>query len=124
YLLFTDADTVHRPESLSTALRFLRERRLDLLSAVPFHQASHSWERWLGPFHVLLLAATAVQQPPTRARLFAIGQYLLFDARYYERSGGHAAVRSALAEDMALATRAAESGARYGVYTAGPLFAV
>lgn len=124
YLLFTDADTAHRPGSLSRALRFLRDERLDLLSAPPFHQPSRPWERCSGPFHVLLLAATGVQQRPSSGRLFAIGQYLLFDARYYASSGGHSAVRSALAEDVALATRAVESGARYGVYTAAPLYAV
>lgn len=111
YLLFTDADTVHAPDSLERALSALQHARAGLVSWVPTHRLVVLWERLQGAFQLLLLIATRADARRTdAARPFAIGQYLLFDRAVYEAIGGHASVPHRIAEDLALARRVAASG--------------
>jgi glycosyltransferase involved in cell wall biosynthesis len=123
-LLFTDADTIHRIDSLKRAVSTLRIRDAGLLSCLPFHSGSTWWEQLLGPFHIILLAMTSPYGEPKPRRLFAIGQYLLFDAAIYRTIGGHAAIKKELVDDLALARVTIESGARYHVFRGDPLFDV
>lgn len=111
-LLFTDADTVHGAASLGDGVAALGDA--ELLSAVPTHRAETAWERAQGPFHLLLLLACRAGAPDAPGkRRFSIGQYLLFRRAAYDRIGGHAAVRAAIAEDLALAERITGSGGRF-----------
>jgi 4,4'-diaponeurosporenoate glycosyltransferase len=110
YLLFTDADTQHAPDSLVHALRALIEANAGLLSLVPTHRIEAGWEKLQGIFQLLLLIATRAdaRHTPDRkgtgtARPFAIGQYLLFRRDAYDAVGGHAATPHRIAEDLALA---------------------
>ena len=70
-LLFTDADTVHRADGLRRAVGFLEAKNADLVSALPYHRCPTWWERLLGPFHALVLVATAHRRPRPR-RLYAV----------------------------------------------------
>lgn len=124
YLLFTDADTVHGPQSLATSVTFLKRNRLDLMTAVPFHRCTPWWERCLGLFYLLPLIATAFSDKPRCKRVFAIGQYLLFTRSSYFETGGHATVASSLAEDIDLAEIRLGAGKRYGVFSRPGLFEV
>jgi 4,4'-diaponeurosporenoate glycosyltransferase len=111
YLLFTDADTVHAPDSLQRALSALVEGRAGLVSWVPTHKLLARWEKLQGAFQLLLLIATrADAQRADAARPFAIGQYLLFDRAVYDAIGGHASVPQRIAEDLALARLVARKG--------------
>lgn len=122
-LLFTDADTVYRPDGLRRALNEWRRAPVDLMSCLPYHRAPTWWEKLLGPFHALVLVATAPRTPAFR-RLYAVGQFLLFDRAFYERSGGHAAVAAEYPDDLALANRCLKSGGRYVCFTGTPFFEV
>jgi glycosyltransferase involved in cell wall biosynthesis len=111
YLLFTDADTVHAPDSLVRALAALQEVDAGLVSWVPTHRLVAGWERLQGAFQLLLLIATRADARRTSAaRPFAIGQYLLFDREVYQAFGGHAATPQRIAEDLALARLVARQG--------------
>jgi 4,4'-diaponeurosporenoate glycosyltransferase len=105
YLLFTDADTWHAPDSLARALDKLEASRASLVSMVPTHRAERTWERLQGIFQLLLFVATraSARDASRNHRPFAIGQYLLFRADAYWAIGGHAAVPARIAEDLALA---------------------
>ena len=111
YLLFTDADTVHAPDSLGRAMARLTGSRAAMLSVVPTHLVRAVWERLQGVFQLLLLIATragAVERDAPGAgreheRRFSIGQYLLFRRDAYERIGGHEPVKQRIAEDLAFA---------------------
>jgi cellulose synthase/poly-beta-1,6-N-acetylglucosamine synthase-like glycosyltransferase len=115
FLLFTDADTEHLPDSLELALSSLRNRRLDLLSAVPYHRCEKFWEKVLGPFQLMTLISTAAFSTPQPKRLFAIGQYLLFTREGYLRQGGHERISRMLCDDLELAIECMAFDGRYAV---------
>lgn len=124
WLLFTDADTFHFPTSLFEAVRFSVDRQLDLLSCLPFHRCTSFWEKLVGPFHFLVLTSTAPFAKPRSKKVFAIGQYLLFRRDFYEKLGGHAAVKDELVEDLPLVNRCLAINGVYEVFTRRPLFSV
>ncbi len=115
-LLFTDADTAHGPRSLAHAVGTLEAERADLVSAVPTHRSEATWERFQGVFHLLLLIACRAGVTGGRGRRrFSIGQYLLFRRSAYDRIGGHAAFRTQVAEDLAMAARVTETGGTFAL---------
>lgn len=119
WLLFTDADTTHTPGGLAAMVAHARRTRADLLSAWP-RQTVGTWsERLVIPLVYLLLLGflplwlftwfqrrprVAAKAPPGTMRRFgaANGQFILFRRTAYDATGGHAAVRSHLVEDVAL----------------------
>lgn len=116
WLLFTDADTVHHPQTLSWALTAAKENGADLVTLIP-RAVTHTFGEQLLlpiiPFGVLgcfPLALGARLNIP--ALTMAIGTFMLFRREAYERIGGHAAVRGAIAEDVVLARRVRRHGGR------------
>jgi cellulose synthase/poly-beta-1,6-N-acetylglucosamine synthase-like glycosyltransferase len=124
YLLFTDADTIHRRDSLKRAIDTMAKERCDLLTCLPYHRAYTWWEKLLGPFQMLLLAMTAPYGQPKPRRVFAIGQYLLFDRIKYREFGGHEAIKGELVDDLALARTVLVQRGHHHVYRGAPLFEV
>lgn len=124
FLLFTDADTIHDPLCIERLVFEASQKNIDLLSCLPFHLCPTWWEKLMGPFHLFLIFATAPYQNPSQKRLYANGQLLFFRRSYYEASGGHAAIRSHLAEDIHLARQAILTGAVYRVITNQVLYRV
>lgn len=113
YLLFTDADTWHAPDSLERTLGALVEERVGLVSVIPTHRLVAFWEKLQGVYQLLLLVATragAKDRPGSGERRFAIGQYLLFKRSVYDAIGGHQVIAGRLAEDLALARVVSDSG--------------
>jgi glycosyltransferase involved in cell wall biosynthesis len=113
WLLFTDADTKHTPNSVAAGLKEAEESFADLLSYSPKQEVSGLAERALMPLIFAELATTyppkEVSDPnsPTAA---ANGQYLLIRREAYDAIGGHAAVATAILEDVELAKRAKQAG--------------
>jgi glycosyltransferase involved in cell wall biosynthesis len=106
WLLFTDADTIHRAGSLERALTEARQEQADLLSYSPEQIVVTFAERAVMP---VIFAELAVQYPPQRVReqssatVAANGQYILVRRSAYDAVGGHAAVAEEILEDVALA---------------------
>jgi chlorobactene glucosyltransferase len=120
YLLFTDADTVHQPEAISSAMEAAQRFRADLLTLWPQQTAVTFAEKLIIPLlfvvagsylpHWLLIGA---QRAPWLARALgpkllarcssAVGQFLLFRRDRYMAMGGHRTVSEYLVEDIALA---------------------
>jgi chlorobactene glucosyltransferase len=117
WLLFTDADTVHAPQALTSAIRFATRRRLDLLSFGTGQELGSLPEKLLLPL-ILGLALTIngtveqVNDPSASTIAKANGQYLLIRATTYAALGGHAVLRAARVEDFELARRAKRAGWR------------
>lgn len=115
WLLFTDADTLHLPGSLSRALLEAQQRGADMLSYSPEQIAVTFWEMAVLP---VVFAELALQYPPSKVSdpnspaAAANGQYILIKREAYEAIGGHAAVASSILEDVALARAVKASGSK------------
>jgi glycosyltransferase involved in cell wall biosynthesis len=121
WLLFTDADTIHRPGSLSRALEEAKCHGAVLLSYSPEQIVKSFWEKAVMPVIFAELAAgyrpSQVSDPNSPAAA-ANGQYILITREAYDAVGGHAAIAANLLEDVALARAVKRSGRkiffRYG----------
>jgi chlorobactene glucosyltransferase len=125
YLLFTDADTIHQPEAVSSVIAAAQRFRSDLLTLWPFQITVTFAEKLIIPLmfvvggsylpHWLLVWA---QRSPWLARALgskflgrcgtATGQFLLFRRESYFKIGGHRAVGRHLVEDISLAREVAK----------------
>ncbi len=119
WLLFTDADTTHAPQTLTAAIALARKTHADLLSAWPL-LVTKTWSEkvvitvlhLLGVVNFPHALVAWLQRDPARARRVppqirralggANGQFILFRKSSYDAIGGHAAVRHHLVEDVAL----------------------
>jgi glycosyltransferase involved in cell wall biosynthesis len=121
WLLFTDADTIHRHRSLRHAVQEAEDYLVDMLSYSPKQEVHGLWERSLMP---VIFAELRRQYPPREVSrpespiAAANGQYLLIKREAYDAIGGHAAVRDSLLEDVEIARRLKRAGKvirfRYG----------
>ena len=115
WLLFTDADCVHLPNSTAHALADAAATGAGLISYSPEQETKTWWERTLIPFIYTRLAQKFsyddVNDPASPAAA-ATGQYLLIRREDYARIGGHAAVADEVLEDVALARLAKQAGTR------------
>jgi glycosyltransferase involved in cell wall biosynthesis len=113
WLLFTDADTVHKPGSLARAVAEAEQHRADLLSYSPEQEVYGFWEKAIMPVIFAELACTyrpsEVSDPRSPAAA-ANGQYLLITRSAYDAVGGHAAIATTLLEDVTLARAVKASG--------------
>jgi glycosyltransferase involved in cell wall biosynthesis len=115
WLLFTDADAVHRPGSLERSLREALEHEADLLSYSPAQEVHGLLEKAVMPVIFAELAARYRPREvcdPASPVAAANGQYLLIRRQAYDAAGGHAAVSHTLLEDVALAQAVKRSGQR------------
>ncbi len=116
WLLFTDADTVHTPISVSASVRAALQERADLLTYIPYLETGSFWEKVILPlipfFPLFLLPLGLVSRSPEPLFSMAFGPFLLFRASFYRAIGGHGAVRQAIAEDMALGRLVKQYGGR------------
>jgi glycosyltransferase involved in cell wall biosynthesis len=121
WLLFTDADTVHKPGSLARAVAEAEQHGAALLSYSPQQEVRTLCEKAVMPVIFAELAAT---YPPNKVNdpaspiAAANGQYLLISREAYDAVGGHATIASDLLEDVAMARLVKSSGRkisfRYG----------
>ncbi len=83
---FADADTVIPHQSLESVVRYMSEENLDMASCIPFHTCRQKWEKWLGPFYAMVIATTGVMSDFRFDRPFAVGQFLVLETHFIERS--------------------------------------
>jgi glycosyltransferase involved in cell wall biosynthesis len=121
WLLFTDADTVHKPGSLARAVAEAEEHHADLLSYSPEQEIRTFWEKAVMPVIFAELATTYPPQAvndPASPIAAANGQYLMISREAYDALGGHAPIANNLLEDVAMARLVKSSGRkiffRYG----------
>jgi chlorobactene glucosyltransferase len=105
WLLFTDADTYHTPESLREAVAYAEKHQLDALSLLLRQECETFWERVILP--IAYQQFFSVLQPSKPA---FNGQYILIKRAIYTTSGGFGAVRGRVMEDVAFAESLARQG--------------
>ena len=115
WLLFLDADVRTHPAAVRTVLEWAQRERLDLASIGVRVEMVGFWERTVLPIWVerVLIAFRPAHMKHARPRSpMANGQFWLTPRPAYERSGGHAAVKERLMEDIAIARRYRDLGMR------------
>src|SRR5205085_10177646 len=109
WLLFTDADTCHAPQTLRLMLGHALAQQDDLLSTrTTLMTLSGPFMPLLMPISEVLLAhgvTPAEVRNPASPRAFAFGQYILLRREAYLAAGGYAApgIRMTSVDDVALA---------------------
>jgi glycosyltransferase involved in cell wall biosynthesis len=106
YLVFTDADTIHEPNSLIHALHEAKKYDASLLSYSPRQVVHGIWQHALMPLVFSELASVypmaQVNDPASRTAA-ANGQFLMVEREAYFAVGGHRAVGRSILEDVDLA---------------------
>jgi cellulose synthase/poly-beta-1,6-N-acetylglucosamine synthase-like glycosyltransferase len=115
WLLFTDADAVLLDGAVAKALALGAEYDAALVSFSPEQVLKTWYEKALIPFVYLRLAqrfSFDEINDPKSAAAAANGQFLMITREAYDAVGGHAEVRGAVLEDVALARRVKKTGFR------------
>jgi chlorobactene glucosyltransferase len=113
WLCFIDADVRAEPGVLSSAMHAALMKRLDLLSLAPRQELRTFAERLILPCGLILLSFLQdLRQAQARSgsAVTATGQFMLVRRDAYDAVGGHAAVSSAICEDLEFARRLKQSG--------------
>ncbi|HEY9790693.1 MAG TPA: glycosyltransferase [Candidatus Obscuribacterales bacterium] len=113
WLLFTDADTVHTPDSLRLAVSYALKHNAELISFMPVQELGSFWEKVVMP---VLLGSFLCGDPMntindrTNDRAYAYGQYILVRRDVYEAVGGHHSVFDQILDDISFARVVKEHG--------------
>lgn len=113
FLLLTDADIAHAPDSLRNLVAAATGARLDLLSQMARLRADSAWERLIVPAFVYFFAQlypfARINRPTSRAAAAAGGCVLLrTDAAV--RAGIPGSIRGAVIDDVTLARAVKRAG--------------
>lgn len=127
WLLFTDADTCHTPDSLRLAMSYAQRHNAELISFMPVQELGSFWERVVMP---VLLGSFLCGDPMntindrTNDRAYAYGQYILVRRDVYEAVGGHRSVYDQILDDISFARVVKEHGYHIMAADGRPLYKV
>jgi chlorobactene glucosyltransferase len=120
YLIFTDADTLHFPDSVSSSLAALETNGLDAISVFPRQIMVSIHERMVVIFiNIALLALLPlflVKKIKSPRLSIANGQFFLFKKKVYDRVGGHRNIKKDIVEDVALSRQVKKCGFKFRVF--------
>ena len=112
-LLFTDADTTHKPNVISLAVSHLLSFELDALSTIPKMLTFDFWTKITLPMISTFLhtrfSALNVNNPAKKTGYF-FGSFFILKKSTYEQVGMHEGVKHEIIEDGALGKKVKESG--------------
>ena len=117
WLLFVDADTVHKPFMLRSVMSMALHEKVSLLSGLPRQVTSGLPQKIVMPLMYFILLSwfpiwflNKTRKPwPT----LAIGQFMLFPKEEYWKVGGHAAVKTRIIEDVWFGAEIKKAGGRF-----------
>ena len=109
-LQFTDADTVHGADLVTRSMNAMRRTRAQLFSVAGRQELGGFWEKVIQPqiFTILSMrygGTESITQSTNVRDKIASGQCIFVTHDSYNAIGGHASVRTSVAEDMMLAQR-------------------
>jgi chlorobactene glucosyltransferase len=116
YFLFTDADTVHTPESISWAVTNLEWHRVDFVSGYVYQELQSLGEALIVPATYIMSTIVMPLWLIAATRLpffsFAIGQLVMFRRKAFEAIGGYSCVAQDVTEDIFVARQLKRAGFR------------
>lgn len=114
YIIFTDADTVHKADSLRKSAAIALNRSADMLTLFPEMIMKTFSEKLLMPMLwftiTMLLPFYFVDKKGFVKFSVGIGPFMMFRRSAYEKIGGHYSVKDAIVEDVWLARKIKENG--------------
>jgi len=120
YLLFVDADTLHFPTSVSSAVACLLKYKVDALSVFAKQIMVTLHERMIIPFGNFMIMGFMPLALIRRSRraIFctAIGQFMLFKREVYEAIGGHESVKGKILEDVIISKQVKRCGYKFMIF--------
>lgn len=120
YLLFVDADTLHFPTSVSSAIACLLKYKVDALSVFAKQIMVTLPERMVIPFGNFMIMGFMPLALIRRSRraLFctAIGQFMLFKKDIYKAIGGHESVKGKILEDVIISKQVKRCGYKFMIF--------
>ncbi len=120
YLVFTDADTLHFPNSISSAIGCLTGNNLDALSVIPGQIMVTFSERmvvtWIHFGILSLLPLILVKKSKNPLFGTANGQFILFKSEVYKKIGGHRSVKAKVLEDIHISKQVKRYGYRFLIF--------
>lgn len=120
-LIFTDADTFHSPETITTMVQEMQRQDLSFISGMPREVVVSFGEKITVPFMNYSIVSIfplflSYFSPLFSSLSVANGQFMMFNRHSYERIGGHAAVKGEIVEDIELAKLVRSHGLRMYTY--------
>ncbi len=116
WLLFTDADTIHAPTMLSSALDYAYNNEVALLSGFPLQRITSFSQRVVVPAMYFIILSwfplwwlQGLRKPKPS---LAIGQFVFVSTADYREIGGHEAVKTRIMEDVGLGFEMVRHGKR------------
>jgi chlorobactene glucosyltransferase len=115
WLLFTDADSRHKPRACVSTLSFARANHADALSIMTGQELGTLAEAAILPAILQMIVFASgmlaeINDPKRPDRALANGQYLLVSRTAYDALGGHDALRGEIVEDIEFARRLKRDG--------------
>ncbi len=119
YLLFTDADTIHSPNSIQDSLFTLLEEKLDVLTVVPNLIYPTFVVKMVLPILSIFMfsrySPIRVNDPKIKLG-YLFGSFFIMSKTIYEKIGTHESVKSEIVEDGALGKKIKECGFRLKMF--------
>ena len=116
-LMFTDADTIHTPDTLRCAAGAIHDERADMISIIPRHMLGTWSEKLIMPIFALGVFAQVPLlekfRPKKRAILSSSGKLMMFRRTAYEAAGGFEAIKQNVLDDLELPQQIIAEGLRY-----------
>ena len=120
YFVFTDADTLHFKNSISSAIGCLIKNNLDALSAIPKQIMASFHERivvtWVHFGILNLLPLFLIKKSKNPLFSTANGQFLLFRREVYEKIGGHESIKTKILEDIHISKQVKKHGYKFMIF--------
>jgi chlorobactene glucosyltransferase len=114
-LMFTDADTVHEPESVSWVVTNMEDHDADFISGYLRQETVSFGEKLIVPTQYAMMMFIPLALLPHRNShdlAFAIGQLVAVRREAFERAGGFGTFRDSIVDDMSMAKRLKGCGYR------------
>ena len=120
YFIFTDADTLHFPKTISSAFGALITTKVDALSIYPRQIMVTFAERMTVPIINIALQCFIpfILIKKSKSPLFctAIGQFMMFKREAYEKIGGYESIKGNMVDDIQISKRVKKSGYKFMVF--------
>lgn len=120
YFIFTDADTLHFKNAVSSSIGCLIKNKLDALSAIPKQIMVSIHERlvvtWVHFGILSLLPLVMVKKSKYPLFCTANGQFMLFRRNVYKKIGGHRSIKTKILEDIHISKQVKRHGYKFMIF--------